>query len=300
MASNKSAPLDFSMLAEKLKKTISDPKQKSLISVGSEMITPSKPEDFIIMPEWWQSITGGLLGIPFGYEVMVAGASDSGKTSAAIIAMKAAQEQGVAVILADTERKTTSERLKEWGVDPDRIARVSASHLEEMYRGIELWIDGIKSESPDTKILVVVDSLGNTPSFREAFVEDMEGSQQPGVAAKTNKRGLKRLIPRLVRDQIALFIINQYYDILGSHGKKNTGGTAPDYFSSLTFQTARVKWRYSTSKGVQIRTGATVAWTLYKNHLSLNSKLMNKTLLDITKDGISLASKGLVGEDEDE
>lgn len=281
--------INFLEVAEKLRKTIKNKEEAKFISTGDEITTPTKKEDFVVMPEWWQEVSGGLLGLPYGYVVMIAGNPDSGKSSCAIQAIKAAQEQGAAVILADTERKTTKKRLVDWGVDPSRLARVEAPYLEKMYEGIDLWINGIKDQDPDAKILVIVDSLGNTPSFREAEVEEMTGPQQPGVAAKANKKGLKRLIPKLVKDKVALLLINQTYNNLGSPGKSNTGGEGPNYFSALTIQTSRVKWLEETSKGVDYRRGARVQWTVYKNHLTLEGQVKKRTLLDITKDGITVA-----------
>jgi RecA/RadA recombinase len=291
----KTKSLDLNSLADRIRKTLKTPDAQKYISTGSEISTPVLPEDFIVMPSWWTETTGGLLGLPFGYEVMLSGAPDSGKSSAAIVAMKQAQEQGVFVILADTERKTTKTRLEAWGVDPSKMARVSAPYLEAMYKGIELWISAIKDEYPESKILIVIDSLGNTASFREAEVEDMEGAQQPGVAAKINKRGLKRLIPRLEKDKIALLVINQTYDILGSYGKKNAGGEGPNFFSALTFQTARMKFLEVTKNKQKVRVGARVIWTVYKNHLSLTEMVNKRTMLDITKEGIAA-----VGSDDSE
>lgn len=289
--------VNFSELADKIRKTIKDPAAQKLISTGEDTTTPTEPEQFVVMPPWWQEASQGLLGLPFGYMVMAAGKPDSGKTSSTIEAIREAQKQGVSVIWADTERKTTKSRLEAWGVDPKKLARVQAPYLEAMYKGIEQWLNAIKDADPEGRVLIVIDSVGNTASFREAEVEDMEGSQQPGVSAKINKRGLKRLIPRLERDGVALYVINQTYNLMGSPGRKNTGGEGLDYFSSLTFQTARIGWLEKTVKGKRVRTGAKVKWDVYKNHLSLGQDISKSTIMDITKEGMSIA--GAKEEDND-
>lgn len=292
-------PLDLLALADKIRKTLKNPEDIKSIKSGADLRTPSKPEEFVVMPEWFQTTAGGILGFPFGYMVQIAGKTDSGKTSSIIEAMRAAQAQNVYVVYADTERKTTKSRLTQWGVDPDRIAMVQATHLEQMYSGIIKWLDVIKDADKDAKFLVVVDAIGTTASFREAEVENMEDNSQPGVAAKINKRGLKKLIPRLEKDQIALVVINQMYEKMGSHGYQNNGGQALDLYSALVFQCTRAGFLFSTVKGQRVRKGATVKWAVYKNHLIESDQQMNhSTLLDITADGIKVQGSAKKAKEE--
>ena len=197
--------IDFKAAAEEIRATYKDKKKASMISTGAEMTTPTKPEDFVVMPEWFARMSG-TLGLPFGYVVMIAGNTDSGKTSFTIEAMKSAQRQNVNVILVDTEKKTTSRRLEQWGVNPEQIARVQPEYLEEAYDGIDKWIDYIKNADEDARILVVFDSVGNTPAFKETE-NSVDDTLQLGLAAKSNKRGMRRLVPKLKRDNIAMLLI---------------------------------------------------------------------------------------------
>jgi len=275
-------------IANKLRAQFKDDQAKaSIISTGAEMLLPTSEDDFILMPPWWTEATG-LKGLPFGYVFMISGNPDSGKTSCTIEAMRCAQEQGIYVILVDTERKTTRSRLQQWGVDPDNVARVQPRYLEEAYDGIDKWWEAIKDADSSAKILIIFDSLGNTPARAEADT-DVEDSLQMGLAAKLNKRGFRRIVPRLARDKVHVLVVNQTYTNMGSPGRTNAGGQAVDYFSVLTFQTSRQKWLERTVKGEQIRVGARVQWTAYKNHLiDANSVIQKKILLDITQDGMSL------------
>ena len=259
-----------------------------MISTGAEMTTPTEDSDFVVMPQWFQSMSG-TKGLPFGYVVMIAGNTDSGKTSFTIEAMKCAQEQDINVILVDTEKKTTSRRLTQWGVDPDRVARVQPEYLEQAYDGIDQWINYIKDADPDSKILVIFDSVGNTPSMKEVE-NDVDDTLQLGLAAKTNKRGMRRLVPKLKQDNIAMLLINQTYDNIASPGKTNAGGKAMDFFSCLTYQTARKSWLEKTVKGEKKRIGARVRWTLYKNHLiDVDGRDVQKVQdIDITSEGMKL------------
>ena len=281
--------IDFKQAAEEIRQTFKDKKKASMISTGAEMTTPTAPEDFVVMPEWFARMSG-TLGLPYGFVVMIAGNTDSGKTSFTIEAMKCAQEQDVNIILVDTEKKTTGRRLTDWGVNPDHVARVQPEYLEEAYDGIDKWVDYIKDADPDSKILVIFDSVGNTPSVKEVERE-VDETLQLGVAAKSNKRGMRRLVPRLKRDNIAMLLINQTYDNIASPGKTNAGGKAMDYFSCLTYQTTRKGWLEKTIKGEKKRVGAKVRWTLYKNHLLSGENdvgLGKVSDIDISADGMEL------------
>jgi recombination protein RecA len=272
-------------LANKIRATFKDSKKAEIISTGSNMWTPTEDSDFVVMPDWFKQISG-IKGLPFGFVVQIAGTPDSGKTSFAITAIKAAQEQDIVVILADTEQKTTKSRLENWGVSPDNLALLRPSNLEEMYDGIDLWIEAIKDSHPDKKILVVIDSVGNTPSAKEVESE-VEDTLQLGLAAKVNKRGLRRLASRLKKENIAMLLINQTYNNLGSPGKSNTGGEAINFFSALTYQTSRKAWIEKVSEKENVRVGAVVKWTLYKNHFC-DDMLLKTAEIRITSTGMRI------------
>lgn len=279
---------DFKKAAEEIRDTFKDKRKAEMISTGAEMTTPIEDSDFVVMPSWFQEISG-VKGFPFGYAFMIAGNTDSGKTSCAIQAIKAAQEQGIAVILVDTERKTTKQRLLNWGVDPENLARVQPQYLEEAYDGIDVWLNKIKENDENTKILVIFDSLGNTPSIKESEL-GVEDTIQLGLAAKVNKRGARRLIPRLHRDKVAILVINQTYDNLTSPGKSNAGGNAWDFYCTVIFQTSRKSWLEKVVKGEKLRKGARVVYKLYKNHLISGDLALTKSSeIDITSEGMKLA-----------
>lgn len=295
---DKPKKLDLQAISEKIRKSFKDDKRGAAVfGTGSDIITPNKAEDFVVLDPWWKEATG-VLGLPFGYVFMIAGNTDSGKTSFAIEAIKSAQAQNVQVILVDTEKKTTSARLIARGVDPEQIALIRPDYLEDAYDGIDKYIDHIKDVDPDRKILIIFDSLGNTPARAEADT-DVDDSLQMGLAAKINKRGFRRLVPKLNRDKIHILVINQTYANMGSPGRTNAGGNAVDFFSALTFQTSRFKWLEKTVKGEVVRIGARVQWTLYKNHLIGEAPLQKKIQIDCTSDGMKLVGGANEEETED-
>lgn len=279
--------LDLKAISEKIKRSFKDDKRSAQVfGTGADITTPTKPEDFVVLDPWWKEATG-VLGLPFGYVFMVAGNTDSGKTSFAIECIRAAQAQGTSVILVDTEKKSTKDRFVVRGVNPEQIALIRPDYLEDAYDGIDRYLEAIKEADPEGSVLIVFDSLGNTPAKAEADTE-VDNSLQMGLAAKVNKRGFRRLVPRLNKDKIHVLVINQTYANMGSPGRTNAGGNAVDFFSALTFQTSRFKWLEKTIKGEPMRIGARVQWTLFKNHLIGIEALKKKILIDCTSKGMKL------------
>ncbi len=272
-------------LAADVKKVFKDnPNLSKRIGVGSNL-SKLEDKDFIIMPEWWKQVTG-VPGLPFGKIVMIAGDSDSGKTSAAIEAMKAAQLQEVGVIYVETEGKTTESDLKKWGVDPDGVLLIQSSIAEEAFELLFAAWDGFTGRYGDSKILVIFDSIGNVVSQRDAEIDLTEQDSKPGGKGKINRLAINKMIAKRDQGNAAILIINYTYDNIGSPGKTNAGGKAVNFFSSLTFQTSRKGWYEKTVQGQKVRAGADVTWKLFKNHLDKSGLNRKEFTLRITSEGI--------------
>jgi len=274
-------------LAEEVRKQFKDsPRRAKRIGVGSNL-SKLEDKDFIIMPQWWQQVSG-VVGLPFGKLVMIAGDSDSGKTSAAIEAMKSAQAQDVGIIYVETEGKTTEADLKNWGVDPSGILLVQSSIAEEAFELMFAAWDGFKKNYPGNKLLVVFDSIGNVISQRDSEIDLMEQDSKPGGKGKVNRLAINKMIAKRDEDQAAILIINYVYDNIGSPGKTNAGGKAVNFFSSLTFQTSRKSWVERQVQGKKVRVGAEVVWKIFKNHLDRSGIKQKEFNLKITSDGIQV------------
>lgn len=274
-------------LVKDIQKNFKDnPKLAKRIGVGSNL-SKLEDKDFIVMPPWWEQCTG-VKGLPFGKLVMIAGDSDSGKTSSAIEAMKAAQAQEVGIIYVETEGKTTEADLRKWGVDPAGLLLVQSSIAEEAFELMFAAWDGFKTKYPGAKLLVVFDSIGNVVSQRDSEIDLMEQNSMPGGKGKVNRLAINKMISKRDEDQAAILLINYTYDNMGSPGKTNAGGKAVNFFSSLTFQTSRRGWYEKTVKGEKIRIGAEVTWKVFKNHLDRSGEHKKEFVLRITSDGISI------------
>jgi RecA/RadA recombinase len=274
-------------LADEVRKQFKDsPKLASRIGVGSNL-SKLEDKDFIIMPEWFQTISG-TKGLPFGKMVMLAGDSDSGKTTLAIEAMKAAQQQGAGVIYVETEGKTSEADLTGWGVDPDQLLLVQSSMAEEAFELLFTAWTTFKEKYPSAPLLVVFDSIGNMVSQRDSEIDLIEQSSQPGGKGKINRLAISKMISMRDTDNAAILMISYTYDNLGSPGKTNAGGKSLNFFSSLTFQTARRGWYERTINGKKVRAGADVTWKLFKNHLNRAGLNQKEFTLRITSEGVKV------------
>ncbi len=271
---------------ERMSKQIGDGLTLEEISVN--------PADYVLMDPWWKE-KFGVMGLKFGHMVQVAGKSDSGKTSISLAAMKKAQEQGYGVIYIETESKTGPEDLLAAGIDPSGVICVNSAIVEEAFElGLKAW-DSFFNDYPSEKLLFVFDSYGNTVSMRDSALSMTEKGSMVGGSAKTNRLGLSAMRAKMIKDPVAVLIVNRTYDNLGGVGKTNAGGDAINFFSMLTVQTARKGWYEKTVKGEKVRAGAIVVWNVYKNHYAKALRgedgktiLLPKFVeLKITGDGIS-------------
>lgn len=272
-----------------------DPRMANQVGDGTSLEEISDdPEDYVVMDTWWKE-KFGVMGLKFGHMVQVAGKSDSGKTSISLDAMRRAQQQGRGIIYVETESKTGPEDLIAAGIDPAGVICVNSSITEEAFElGLKAW-DSFFNDYPSEKLLFVYDSFGNTTSNRDAGISMTEKSAMVGGAAKTNRTGLSIMRAKMIRDKVAVLLINRTYDNIGGVGKTNAGGDAINFFSMLTVQTARKGWYEKTIKGEKVRAGAIVVWNVFKNHYAKALRgedgktiLLPKFVeLKITGDGIS-------------
>lgn len=261
---------DFSELADEMRESIAkkDPSKADMFGTGDALVQISNdPSDYVVLPDWFKE-TYGIMGIPFGNFIQIAGEPDSGKTSFSLLAIRHAQQQGHAVIYAETEGKTGEQQLVSAGIDPKGILAVRTNITENLYDGIRESIDKISNKYPDAKILLVIDSFGNTTSMRDSEMVLSENKEKPGGHAKTNRTGLGMIRAKQNQHKIGVLVVNYTYDNIGSVGKTNAGGKALNFYSMLTIQSSRKAWYEKTINKQKVRAGADVMWRTYKNHFS--------------------------------
>jgi RecA/RadA recombinase len=258
-----------------------DPRLARKIGLGNDLKALRNDEDFVVMPEWWQQATN-TKGIPFGRAVVLAGTTDSGKTSAAIEAMRCAQAQDCKIIYVETEGKTTPKDFEIWGVNPDEVFVVQSTIAEEAFELMfEAW-DAVAEAYPDNNLLVIVDSIGNMISLRDSDLDLTDDKQKPGGKGQVNRLAMSKMINKREATNAAVLLISYTYANIGSPGRKTAGGDAISLFGSLIYQTTRIGWAFKTVKGEKYRVGAKVGWTLQKNHIDKDNPGPYKIVLEIS------------------
>ncbi len=307
----KKAPLNVAELVAKAQGRF-DKKKKGIsarMKSGDGITLSESPEDYICSPEidkFWKPLTG-LIGVPYGRICQIAGKPDSGKSSSAMIIMKAAQECGTLVVLWDAEGKFDSARFKDrMGGDPSQIPVAPSRNILEGVQQVVAYVKATKEMDPDQKILVVWDSVGASINSAEDEEND-DYSKQPGVTAKEVSWAVRRFnqLMEKYRDSdgnytIAILCINQVYANIGSVGFKQKGGAELEYLSSLILEMSRKGNLTRTKNKQKVKYGITTVARVKKNHLFGGEDCVAELDLIVSAAGIELASeiKGLEEDDE--
>lgn len=269
------------------------------VSSGDTLPPVSRdPKDYVVMPDWFNEHYG-VLGLPFGKIVQIAGDSDTGKTSMCITAMKAAQEQGYGIIYVETEGKTSPEDLTDWGVDPAGVMVIRSNITEKAFDMSFRALDSFFEHYPKEKVLFVFDSFGNTISLHDEDLDIVGANQKVGGAAKTNRVGLGRIISKMENNPIAVLIVNYDYANLGSVGQTQAGGKALKFYTMIGIRSTRTGDYVKTKDGKKVKAGAFVKWDTFKNHYQKTAidaqgnrrDLPKELFLKITAEGVQKIDK---------
>lgn len=280
-----------------------DKKKKGIaarMKAGDEIALSQNPADYICSVEidqFWKPLTG-LIGVPFGRICQIAGKPDAGKSTAAMLIMKAAQEQDVLVILWDAEGKFDSARFRDrMGGDPAQIPVAPSRNILEGVQQVVAYVRTVKEMNPEQKILIVWDSVGASINSAEDEEND-DYSKQPGVTAKEVSWAIRRFNQLIEkhRDEdgnytIATLCINQVYANIGSVGFKQKGGAELEYLSSLILEMSRKATLTRTKNKQKIKYGITTVARVKKNHLFGGEDCVAELDLVVSASGIELASE---------
>ncbi len=297
----KKAPLNVAELVAKAQGRF-DKKKKGIaarMKSGNEIALSQNPKDYICSPEidqFWKPLTG-LIGVPYGRICQIAGKPDSGKSTSAMIIMKAAQEEGTLVVLWDAEGKFDSARYKDrMGGDPSQIPVAPSRNILEGVQQVVAYVKAAKEMDPDQKILIVWDSVGASINSAEDEEND-DYSKQPGVTAKEVSWAIRRFnqLMEKFRDSdgnytISILCINQVYANIGSVGFKQKGGAELEYLSSLILEMSRKGNLTRTKNKQKVKYGITTVARVKKNHLFGGEDCVAELDLVVSAAGIELAS----------
>jgi recombination protein RecA len=188
-------------------------------------------------------------GIPLGKVSVFAGESGAGKSyivSGNIV--KHAQEQGIFVVLIDTENALDESWLQALNVDTseDNLLKLNMAMIDDVAKTISTFMDSYKAmaEEDRPKVLFVVDSLGMLMSPTE--VSQFEAGDMKGDFGRKAK-ALKALVTNCVNMfgsyNVGMVVTNHTYasQDMFDPDDKISGGSGFVYASSMVVAMKKLK-----------------------------------------------------------
>ena len=215
-------------------------------------------------------------GVPLGKVTVFAGESGAGKSyicSGNIV--KNAQEQGIYVVLIDTENALDESWLQALGVDTSdaRLLKLNMAMIDDVAKTISEFVSSYK-ELPETdrpKVLFVVDSLGMllTPTDVNQFDSgDLKGDM--GRKPKALMALVRNCVNMFGSLNIGMVCTNHTYASADPYNPddKISGGSGPVYASSIVVAMKKLKLKEDeegnkTSEVLGIRAGCKIMKTRY-------------------------------------
>jgi RecA/RadA recombinase len=188
-------------------------------------------------------------GIPLGKVSVFAGESGAGKSyivSGNIV--KSAQEQGIFVVLIDSENALDEKWLHALGVETtdDKILKLNMAMIDDVAKTISTFMDDYRAmaEEDRPKVLFVVDSLGMLMSPTE--VNQFEAGDMKGDMGRKAK-ALKALVTNCVNMfgsyNVGMVVTNHTYasQDMFDPDDKISGGSGFIYASSMVVAMKKLK-----------------------------------------------------------
>lgn len=153
-------------------------------------------------------------GIPAGLITALAGETSTGKTFICANVAREAQKLGYIVIYVETENSPIGDVLKNMGADPDNIVKPEGCFtIAAVKNNLVKTLRAIHEEYPESKILVILDSLGNLVSDKQLYgdIEDNKIGHDQGMKAKELKALSAILTQELGRCNGTMLVANHVY-----------------------------------------------------------------------------------------
>ena len=188
-------------------------------------------------------------GIPLGKVTVFAGESGAGKSYiCAGNIVKHAQEQGIFVVLIDSENALDETWLKALDVDTDekKLLKLNMSMIDDVAKTVSTFMDDYRAmnEEDRPKVLFVIDSLGMllTPTDVDQFQKgDMKGDMGRKPKALTSL--VRNTVNMIGSHNVGLVCTNHTYasQDMFDPDDKITGGAGFIYASSMVVAMKKLK-----------------------------------------------------------
>lgn len=166
---------------------------------------------------------------------LLAGPSKSYKSLLSLVCVKAYFDKypDAICILYDSEGGMSPDYLSSQGVDPERVIHVPIEHLEMLKFDI---VKQLQEINRGDKVIIVIDSIGNTGSAKEIQDALDEKSVAEMQRAKVIKGLFRMITPGLVSKDIPCVTICHTYSTMETYSKQIiSGGTGLIYSANQAF-----------------------------------------------------------------
>lgn len=231
-------------------------------------------------------ISGSLFkGVPTGRVTTLAGEPGAGKSFLALSVCREAQKQGYVPIYLDSEGAQDTQTVTRLGVDPKKFMIKQVNTITEVSSFIINLCSALENvpEKDRDKVLIVLDSLGNLTSTKEA--EDIK--ELTGKRDMTKQQEIKALFrvcaTPLAKLHIPFIVVSHIYQTQDLFSKRViSGGTGINYNSSVTLMLSAAKLDgndkendklAATSKSELTKTGVVVSATPQKSRFTIPQKV---------------------------
>jgi recombination protein RecA len=187
---NKSSGKDAEIVAWDLTKDDSPTHVKDWIPTGSTLL------DYAI-----SNRRDG--GVPAGKIVEIQGEESSGKSLICAHLIVNVQKRGGIAVYMDTENAANPDFMRRIGVDLERMIYVQPGTIERAFEILEGVVMTIRAKAPNQPLLIIWDSVGNTPPQAEVEGE-YDPNSQMGIGAKAMARGLRKVTDMIGKEQVTM------------------------------------------------------------------------------------------------
>lgn len=184
-------------------------------------------------------------GIPTGRLTIIHGGEGSGKTTQCLHLVAETQKRGGLVIYIDAEFKLDPDYARAIGVNTEQLILSQPRYLEKAMAVMEATVAMAKKwrekSGKDVPVLLVLDSMNACPTKAELEGDWEDHHYAP--QAKVFSNALRKLIPKVSEENVALVWISQVRENIGvMFGNKDSlaGGKAPKFYASLILETKSI------------------------------------------------------------
>lgn len=200
-------------------------------------------------------VASGIGGLPMGRMVEFWGQQNSGKSTAAMQVIAAAQEHGMNCVLADSEFSYTADYAEKLGVNTKKLDVLRATTAEEILDELEELIKAGKHQ------VVVLDSIGQLSS--RIWFEKSAGEKTIGTQASLIQQFVVKTIPYVVMNKILFIGISHERKDMEWGKLFSLGGNKWAEKKKLSFRFVAKSYRMQGEKAI----GKVIEVICTKNHV---------------------------------